>query len=502
MSNSHLYMAKATVLVIDDSPENLRLLAGLLSEQGYEVRAAYEGEVGLESALTTPPDLILLDIRMPVMDGYEVCQRLKSNERARDVPVIFISALQDAVDKVKGFEVGGVDFITKPFEPEEVLARVKNHLILHRLRNHFEDLLEERTAELQREIAEHKQTEQELQQALAEIFELKARLQAENTYLQQEIKQEYDFDEIISQGEYLHPVLFKVEQVASTNTTVLISGETGTGKELFARAIHHASPRNTHPFIKVNCAALPSELIESELFGHEKGAFTGATNKQTGRFELAHNSTIFLDEIGELPPELQPKLLRVLQEGEFERLGNPRSIKVDVRIIAATNRHLEQEVQAGHFREDLYYRLSVYPISIPPLRERKEDIPSLVQYCMHKLSKKVGKQVDTISERTMQLLQEYPWPGNVRELENVIERAIIMAQDNILRVELPEPPVKPVNSAKTLEEVEREHIIRVLEEKDWRLEGPNGAAVVLDINPGTLRSRMKKLGIRRPKFKK
>jgi len=293
----------------------------------------------------------------------------------------------------------------------------------------------------------------------------------------------------------LKSLLVKVEQVASTDTTVLILGETGTGKELVARALHHASLRKNRPLVKVNCAALPAHLIESELFGHEKGAFTGAHTRRIGRFELADGATIFLDEIGELPLELQSKLLRVIQEGEFERLGDSRMRTVDVRVIAATNRNLKEEIRTARFRQDLFYRLNVYPLTVPPLRERPDDIPLLVESFAQKFSKKLGKQIDKIPQKTMNSFQQYAWPGNVRELENVVERAVISSHDAVLRVELPEISILPVQSNKTLEEVEREHILRVLKTKNWRISGSQGAAAVLGLHSNTLRSRMQKLGI-------
>jgi transcriptional regulator with PAS, ATPase and Fis domain len=353
-----------------------------------------------------------------------------------------------------------------------------------------------RTDELQQEITERKRKERELQDSLAEIQRLQEQLQTENIYLREEIRLEHNFDEIIGQSEELRYVLSKVEQVAPTDTTVLIFGETGTGKELVARALHHASPRKDYPLVKVNCAALPAHLIESELFGHEKGAFTGAHTKQLGRFELAHRGTIFLDEIGELPLELQPKLLRVLQDGEFERLGSSQTIKVDVRVIAATNRNLKEEVRVGRFRRDVFYRLSVYPLSVPPLREHPNDIPLLVQVFVQKFSKKLGKQIETIPQKTMNALQQYPWPGNIRELENVIERAVITTQNNTLCADLPKTPELRFEIYKTLEEVEREHILRILEHTNWKINGDDGAAFILDLHPNTLRSRMQKLGIK------
>lgn len=350
-----------------------------------------------------------------------------------------------------------------------------------------------------KEVTELKKVENALKDALSEIEELKDRLEQENIYLQEEIKLEHNFDEIIGRSKPLKAALKKIERVAPTDTTVLILGETGTGKELIARAIHSRSARKERPLVKVNCATLPANLIESELFGHEKGAFTGALQKRIGRFELAHGGTIFLDEIGELPLELQAKLLRVLQEGEFERLGNPRTLKVDVRVLAATNRNLEQEVRSNRFRQDLYYRLSVYAITLPPLRERKEDLPLLVQALVHKFNKKLGKRIDQIPQKTLERLENYAWPGNIRELENVIERAIINAPDAILRVELPETAMLSRDEQdKPLEEIEREHILRILEKTEWKIAGPGGAAEILGINPSTLRSRIQKLGITKP----
>ncbi len=521
-------ISKVNILVVDDTPDNLDILMQILTEHEYKVRIAPNGEIALKSVEANIPDLILLDIRMPVMDGYQLCERLKADEHTRAIPVIFISALGEMSNKVKGFSLGGVDYITKPFQPEEVLARVQTHLTLRRLQKNLqeenarrreveEDLqqinesleervkarteaLEQSNSRLGAEITEHHKTEKKLQQSLAEIQQLKEQLQAENIYLREEIKLEHNFEEIIGQSHLIQYLLFKVEQVASTDMTVLILGETGTGKELIARAIHHTSPRKERPLVKVNCAVLPAHLIESELFGHEKGAFTGAQARQIGRFELAQGSSIFLDEIGELPLELQAKLLRVLQDGEFERLGNPRTIKTDARIIAATNRDLKAEAQAGRFRRDLYYRLNKYPLSVPPLRERREDIPLLVQAFVQKFSKKLGKQVEMIPQHTLHTLQQYAWPGNVRELENLIERAMIMTLDNTLRIEFPETSKtsdSTVNTNKTLEEVERDYILRILAVTNWKINGEDGAAHMLGLHPSTLRSRLKKLRIRR-----
>lgn len=337
-----------------------------------------------------------------------------------------------------------------------------------------------------------------------------ARLQAQNQYLQEEIKLTHNFNEIISKSGVFRAVLKKVEQVASTDATVLILGESGTGKELLCRAIHSTSKRGNRPLVKINCAALPANLIESELFGHEKGAFTGAFTQKIGRFELADGGTLFLDEIGELPLELQPKLLRILQEGEFERVGSSKTIKIDVRIIAATNRDLQHSVNNKEFRSDLYYRINVFPIYSPPLRERKEDIPLLVHHFCKKHETRLAKKITSVPKPVLDTLVAYDWPGNVRELENIIERGLIVAKKNELEMGdwLPRPSIKDIgqpilatqavnSSKKSLEEVERQHIIDVLTKANWKIRGENGAAKILALNPTTLEARIKKLGIAR-----
>jgi len=360
------------------------------------------------------------------------------------------------------------------------------------------------------DITERKDAEEGLRNALIQVEQLKDRLQQENVYLREHVDLKEEFEEIIGDSEEIKYVLFKIQQVAPTDASVLIQGETGTGKELVARAIHNVSPRKDRPMVKINCAALPANLIESELFGHEKGAFTGAQTKKIGRFELADGATLFLDEIGELPLELQVKLLRVLQEGEFERLGSSQTRKVDVRIIAATNRDLKKEVQNGSFREDLWYRLNVFPITVPPLRQRKSDIALLVNFFVDHANRKLGRIVKTVSPQTMQSLQDYYWPGNVRELANIIERALINSNGTVLQLAdkldatgLPAPVNGNGNGHHkplcTLEDMERDHIRAVLDACEWRIEGGSGAAEVLGLNSSTLRSRMNKLGIKRPK---
>ena len=340
-----------------------------------------------------------------------------------------------------------------------------------------------------------------LREQLEEIKRLKLQLEKENVYLREEIKTGQGFRNIVGNSDALQYVSFRVRQVAPTDATVLILGETGTGKGLAAHAIHELSARKDRPMITVNCAALPANLIESELFGREKGAFTGAHTKQVGRFEIANGGTIFLDEIGEMPLELQAKLLRVLQEGEFERLGSPRTIKVDVRVIASTSRDLREEVQKRRFREDLYYRLNVFPISMPPLRLRRDDIPVLVRHFIDTYARKIGRQIKTVPKTVLRSLQGYSWPGNVRELEHVIERAVIISTGPALqladRLECEAVHAKE-EPPKELAAMEREHILRILQQTRWRINGPGGAAALLNIHPSTLRFRIKKLGIERP----
>ena len=352
-----------------------------------------------------------------------------------------------------------------------------------------------------------KQKELEIQCAFAEIKRLKEEIEADCTYLREEIDMEYNSHHMIGQSDRFRHLLLKINQIAPTDVTVLILGETGTGKELVARAIHQESPRKNRPMVKVNCAALPANLIESELFGHEKGAFTSAQGRQVGRFELAHGNTLFLDEIGELPMESQAKLLRVLQEGEFERLGSSRTIKVDVRIIAATNRNIEEAVNNGKFRKDLWYRLNVFPIEVPPLSQRVDDIELLAHFFLKKMNKKMGTQINKIPAEIIADMQRYRWPGNVRELENVIERAVVNTRGPSLQLldtlENPQAcdtasPKAPQRQAMpTIQQAERELILKALEKSKWRIEGPHGAALILDLNPSTLRHRMRKHGIKR-----
>ncbi len=829
MDNTEPLKVKGNLLIVEDDLSARQTMEAFLTREGYEVRCAPNGQTALMFAREDPPELILLDIRLPDMDGFEVCQRLKE-DRIDNIPVIFISALQELKDKVRGFAAGGVDYVTKPFQAQELLARVETHLTLKRLQkqvevqnaqleqeiiraiqaeekarhaaeewrstfdsiqdpvsihdrdfgivranksfadtfgmeiqevigkkcyeiihgtegpwpncphsqtmgsgkavteeffeprlgrylqvsasprlndshevigsvhivqditerkraqealqrahDELEERVKERTADLattneqlvasekaleerlkfermvsdlsarfvntnpghvDREIeralqgivdffqasgcvliegsrdetmarvshAAHgagvpplplvgvdmvslfpwaskvlprgevvrvtalddlpaeaavdkqsyrtwgvrsvlaipitfggsvshsislssrreerawpeeyisrlrmlgeilvsalkrKQTEEQLRERFEEIEQLKLRLERENVYLQEEIKLLGEHSEVVGQSLVMKKILAQVEQVAQTDSTVLILGETGTGKELLARSIHKMSRRKDRPLVTVNCASLPPTLIESELFGRERGAYTGALTKMVGRFEIADGSTLFLDEIGEIPLELQSKLLRVLEEGNFERLGSTKALHVDVRIIAATNRDIAQEVQAGRFRKDLFYRLNVFPIVIPPLRERPEDIPLMVWAFVKEFQKKMGKEIENISKRAMESLQSYSWPGNVRELRNVLEHAMIVSSNKTLVVQAPqftslETPDADSLGDRNLEDMERRHIVSVLEKNGWRVGGKGGAAEVLGLKRSTLYSKMKKLGINRP----
>jgi DNA-binding NtrC family response regulator len=454
----------ATVLIVDDEPLHVDLLEQELGAVGYRTVRASSGEEAVVLAAQAQPDLILLDVRMPGIGGYEACRRLKANEATRAIPVIVLTALTETFEKVRAFREGAVDYVTKPFETEELLARVGTHVALRR------------------EIEAHRKSKATIHLLVEEIRS--------------------DHDGLIGESPALQRVREQIAQVAPTDSTVLIQGETGTGKELVARALHEKSARRERPLIKINCAALPRELVESELFGHERGAFTGAIQQRRGRFELADGGTLFLDEVGELPPEAQAKLLRVLQEHEFERIGGARSLRVDVRIIAATNRDLHAEVGATRFRADLYFRLNVFPIVLPPLRERRDDIPRLLQHFAARTARKLGRTVDGISPTFVERARAYEWPGNVRELENLVERALIMSRGGVL--DASELFAVPASAARaepacndTLEEIERAHIRRVLDGTSWTIEGDHGAARKLGLNPSTLRGRMRKLGIRK-----
>jgi DNA-binding NtrC family response regulator len=473
----------ANILAVDDTPQNLKLLGDLLAAKGYRVTTAADGRGALEKARAGKFDMVLLDVMMPGPDGFEVCQRLKADAATRDIPVIFLTALDDTFDKVKAFSAGAVDFVTKPFRSEELLARVSTHLALREARR----ALEEQNAKLREEIEAHNRAKGTIE------------------CLVEEIRSTHDFGEILGDSPSLRHVLDQVSRVAATDSTVLILGETGTGKELIARAIHGRSPRLERPLVKLNCAALPRDLVESELFGHEKGAFTGATQLRRGRFELADGGTLFLDEVGELPLDTQAKLLRVLQGQEFERVGGSQTLRTDVRLIAATNRDLQQQVSAGTFRSDLYYRLNVFPLALPPLRERHEDVPRLISHFLERAGRRLGKTQAGLAAALVAQAASYHWPGNVRELENYVERSAILGEAALLETRSPDASrdegapqaASGELAAFTLEAIERSHIARVLEQTGWKIEGERGAARLLGLNPSTLRGRLRKLGIRK-----
>lgn len=483
--------ATEDILVVDDTPANLRLLTDLLAQHGYRVRPASDGALALKSVAARMPDLILLDVSMPEMDGYEVCRRLKADEQTRRIPVIFISAFGDTQQKVAGFAAGGVDYITKPFEAEEVLARVRTHLQLRRV--------------------------EELQRACDEIAALKSQLELQNSYLTEAVVEAKAFGDLVGQSAALRHIVSQIDVVAPTEASVLILGETGSGKELVAHEIHRRSARKDRPLVRVNCASIPKELFESEFFGHARGSFTGAVRDRAGRFETAEGGTLFLDEIGEVPPDMQSKLLRVLQEKRYERVGEDRTRHANVRIIAATNRDLKKEAAAGRFREDLYYRLNVFPIQVIPLRERMDDVPLLAKHFVELSVRELKCAKPRLTRAGVTKLQNYDWPGNVRELRNVIERAVILARGGTLDFDLPiattsTPPI-PLPPAPMPEEGatepgflteaelqrrERDNLIAVLEKANWRIKGRDGAAELLGVNPTTFLARMKKWGIKRP----
>lgn len=384
----------------------------------------------------------------------------------------------------------------------EVMHKRKNHVLypVEVITYHIRlDAEKEYICAFFRDISDKKETETKLIKALKELKDLKGKLEEENAYLRDEIKFNHEFADIIGQSNEIKNVLNKATQVAKSQTTVLITGETGTGKELIARAVHNLSDRKNESFIHLNCASLPETLIESELFGYDKGAFTGADSRKIGRFELADGGTIFLDEIAELPISLQSKLLKVLQGNEFERLGSMESTKVDIRVIAATNKNLEARVAEGLFRDDLFFRLNVFPIDVPPLRKRREDIPLLVKYFLTNFSKQFGKKICRISERSLQYLFKYTWPGNIRELKNIIERAVIICTGTELKIDEPIfNKFQHSNNITNLFEMEKQHIKKILDRTAWKVSGKNGAAELLGLKPTTLEARMKKLNIKRP----
>jgi chemotaxis protein methyltransferase CheR len=501
------------ILIVDDTPANLDLLLSTLTGEGYKVLVATDGSNALRQAAYAQPGLILLDLMMPGIDGFETCRRLKAMPETRNIPVIMLTALHELADKVRAFEAGAVDFISKPFQHAEVLARVETQLHLYELRSELERM----NIELEDRVSARTT---ELTNALGELEGLKNRLQAENRYLHEQISEHVNFHDIIGKSVQLQALLDRVDRVAPTDSTVLIYGESGTGKELIARAIHDRSPRRGMSMVKLNCSAISAGLVESELFGHVKGAFTGASERRVGRFELAHQGTLFLDEVSEMPLETQAKLLRVLQEQEFEPVGSSRTQRVDVRVIAATNRNLSEDVAQKHFRADLYYRLNVFPIEVPPLRQRREDIPLLAEHFLERAARRFGKTLYGFTNEAMRVLLDYHWPGNIRELQNIIDRAVILSPGPQLDIDWElqpsagpsrdgaDPPALPGtavtgSSARrdaSLEEVERRYIIDILKQTRGVIEGPRGAAIILGLKPSTARFRIRKLHIQQSEY--
>jgi len=454
------------VYVVDDDRSMRESLRNLLHSAGLNVQTFASAHEFLTHQRPTAPSCLVLDVRLPGLSGLELQQELAKDEAP--LPIIFITGHGDIPMTVRAMKAGALDVLTKPFRDQDLLNAIAQ--AMHR--DHPRASCTHMPAAATPTAAEDRRSDSR-------------------------------FSEIIGTSAALRRVLHEVETVAPTDATVLLLGETGTGKEVLARAIHRRSRRSAQAFVKLNCAAIPTGLLESELFGHEKGAFTGAIAQRIGRFELAQRGTIFLDEVGEIPLELQPKLLRVLQEREFERLGSPRTLRTEARLIAATNRDLAAMVEAQAFRADLFYRLHVFPVQVPPLRERPEDIPLLVRHFVAQYARQMQRTLDTIPAATMDVLCRYPWPGNIRELQNCIERAVIVSPGPVLQVPLDDrrPSVIPSHGSRksqTLEEHERALILATLKETKWVLAGPKGAAVRLGLHRSTLAFRMKKLGIVQP----
>ncbi|MBM3238300.1 sigma-54-dependent Fis family transcriptional regulator [Candidatus Poribacteria bacterium] len=416
------------VLIIDDVPDNIKMLRNVLEPEGYSILVASDGETALRIAERALPDIILLDIIMPVMDGYEVCQRLKSNQSTEHIPVIFVTIKDDSISLKKAFQVGGVDYIPKPFEKEEVLARVESHLKISFLTHE----LIQKNKELQEEISRREQAEEAHKQA----FDALQIADEQLSIISQQEASRWGIEAFIGKSNTIKKILDDVRLLQSIGTTsVLITGESGTGKELIARAIHFGGVKSRGPFIPVNCSAITKELAESTFFGHVRGAFSGANSYHKGYFEQANGGTLFLDEIGDMPIELQAKLLRVIEDGLITPIGSEQEKHVDVRILAATNQDLKKKIAEGSFRNDLYFRLENYQIRVPPLRERKEDIPLLVEHFLKIFSEGMGIANPSISSEAMLALENYQYPGNVRELRNIIERALLKSRGSIIKLE-------------------------------------------------------------------
>jgi DNA-binding NtrC family response regulator len=459
------------ILIVDDEKDTVEMITALLEAEGYRVFAAFSAAEAMRFLETkrpagqeseTPVDLILLDIILGNDDGRDICMKIKGDEEMKFIPIIMLTVRSGLQDKIDSLNIGADDYLTKPFINEELLAKVRVMLRIKDLHN-----------ELRRE-------------------------KDKNILLSQALETRYSFGNILGKNSRMQEIYGLVSDISNTDSTVLIQGESGTGKELIARAIHFNSDRKAKPFVVANCSAYSQNLLESELFGHEKGAFTGAIRRKAGRFELAHGGTIFLDEIGEVSPPTQILLLRVLQDHRFERVGGEETLEVDVRVIAATNKNLMEEMKKGTFREDLYYRLNVIPIFVPPLRERKDDIPLLASYFLEKFSHERGKEVASISPEVMEILLAHSWPGNVRELENVMDHATIIAKkDKIVSKDLPQYLLQkplPAQQLVSLEDYERSIIVKTLEETNWN---KHQTSKRLKINRSTLYGKIKRYGLTR-----
>ncbi|MFC1881013.1 sigma-54-dependent transcriptional regulator [Thermodesulfobacteriota bacterium] len=449
------------ILVADDEPSHRQMIEAVLAAEGYEVTQAEDGQAAISAVKEKFYDLVIMDVRMPNVDGIQALQKIK--QISPDIPVIIMTAYASVGSAVDALKSSAYDYLIKPLDIDELKILVAKALRFHQL-------------------------------------------EQENIYLKERLNDRFDFSNIIGRGPSMTRLFETVALVAPSDATVLIVGESGTGKELIANAIHQNSPRKDQPFIKVNCAALPETLLESELFGHEKGAFTGAIARKQGRFQLAHDSSIFLDEVAEMAPATQAKILRVLQEREFEPVGSTQTIKVDTRVIVATNKNLEQEIQEGRFRDDLYYRLNVVTVDVPPLRQRREDIPLLADFFLKHYAEKNRRPIEGFTPRATDLLMRYDWPGNVRELENIIERAVIMARGEMITpLEFPidlqnlDEDLKEsridLTPGRSLKEVEKVMILRTLEEVEGNR---THAARILGISRRTLQLKLKEYGINPP----
>jgi DNA-binding NtrC family response regulator len=457
------------ILIVEDEKDTVDMITTLLELEGYQVLSASSGTEAMRllekrrqtlPESETPVDLILLDIMLGDEDGRDICQKIKGDEELRFIPVVMLTVRSSLQDKINTLNIGADDYLTKPFINEELLAKIK---VMLRIKDLHDELKRERN---------------------------------KNILLSQALEKRYSFGNLLGKNSRMQEIYELISDISNSDSTVLIQGESGTGKELIARAIHFNSHRKAKPFVIANCSAYSQNLLESELFGHERGAFTGAIRRKTGRFELAHGGTIFLDEIGEMSPPTQILLLRVLQDHRFERVGGEETLEVDVRVIAATNKNLTEEMKKGTFREDLYYRLNVIPIFVPPLRERKDDISLLTLHFLKKISYEKGKEVTDLSPEVMEILLSHSWPGNVRELENVIEHATIIAKgDKILPKDLPQylfqKPL-PIQQLVSLQDYEKSIILKTLEETNWN---KHQASKKLKINRSTLYGKMKRYGL-------